>query len=178
MVPANEFKGVLRMFGLFLPPDMPWGMVLEPILLVGACFIAFEAGLFIRRWHHKRRQSGLLAEAKVVLHTEGEGDALRGRRKSVRRRFKLVEVLVDVPNVPERPIRGYVINRSNGWLLLALAENVKAEQVLKVRANHAPKDSPWVALKVLHCSRLRKKYWRVWAQYLEELSVATQLLFG
>ena len=166
------------MFGIFLPPDMPLGIVAEAVLLVGACFIVFETGLFVRRWQRKRRQKGLFAEAKVVLDSEEQRDGWNGRRRSIRRRLKLVEVLVDAPNLPHRPVRGYVINRSHGGLLLGLAESVAVGEILKVRPHQAPADVPWIALKVLYCSKLKKKFWRVGAQYQEDMPVGTRLLFG
>ena len=122
------------MFGIFLPPDMPFGIVAEAILLVGSCFLLFEAGLLVRRWQRKRRQkrpprrSESGASIPKSRETAGTGVAApSGGGSSWWKYWWRWRIFRSVP------VRGYIINRSHGGLLLGLAESVAVGEILKVR---------------------------------------------
>jgi hypothetical protein len=97
------------------------------------------------------------------------------RRSSLRRMGNAVDVLVI--EADGASFEGLVIDRSTGGLCLSLPRSIPADTVLKVFACHAPKETPWLAVRVRHCRHAGDR-WLCGCQFVESPPWGQLLLFG
>ena len=90
---------------------------------------------------------GTLNEAATALRNQE-----LQKRSAVRRDGNPVDVHVLLYD-GAAPVAGKVLNRSRGGIRLVMSESVPVTSLLKIRANHAPDDSPWVEIEVRHVAR-------------------------
>lgn len=74
-------------------------------------------------------------------------------------------------------IKGFVIDRSEGGVRLAVQRNYPQGDVVRVRAEEAPKDAPWVPLVVRHRRRVGD-YFELGCQFEESPPWDVVVTFG
>jgi hypothetical protein len=84
--------------------------------------------------------------------------AYSDRRGTVRREGRPVRVLVTSPTLKSEVASGYVLDRSTGGLRLALTVAVASGITLRVRADNAPDNTPWVTVLVRNCRNAGQHY--------------------
>jgi hypothetical protein len=115
------------------------------------------------------RERRFLAESR-----EPDRPRAAERREGLRRQGVPVPVRVDAPG----SAGAVVIDRSTGGLCLSLDRAVPAGRVLRVRAENAPADSPWVAVEVRHCRPAEGRRWHLGCRFVERPPWNVLLMFG
>jgi hypothetical protein len=101
----------------------------------------------------------------------------RERRHSPRRKGHLVPVLVADAQAPEEPVRGLVLDRSEGGLSLFLKEALEIGTVVRVRPERPGVPAPWVEVRVIHC-KPESVRWRIGCEFVQKLGWDVRGPFG
>jgi hypothetical protein len=123
-----------------------------------------------------KRRRPLPAEAPREYDPFAMGNPLE-KRRSLRRRGSLVEVLVTDAGQTARPVRAWVHDRSMGGLCLVLDRSITVSTILHVRAANAPISSPWVQVTVRN-SRSWEGDWMHGCQFIKTPQWPVLLTFG
>jgi hypothetical protein len=99
------------------------------------------------------------------------------KRGSVRRTGKLIKVLISDAKALNKPMEGWVIDRSMGGLCVAVADKVPETTILSLRTVDAPREVPWVQVEVRRCE-LRGDRFEIGCQFVRTPSWSILLLFG
>jgi hypothetical protein len=143
------------------PPDWPpWVPLLVGLLL--AVGVGFYLLAILRR--SARPENGL---------PYGGAE----KRRAPRRRVGSVSVEVADADGTVRPYRGWVVDRSEGGLCLAVEESFPVGAILRVRPPQAGGLIYWVPLWVRHL-RQAGTTWEVGCQFLQTVSATTLHHFG
>jgi hypothetical protein len=97
------------------------------------------------------------------------------RRTAWRRWGNPVGVLVD--GICGGPLRGLVVNRSQGGVGMVVDKAFDKGTQLRIRVEGAPKEIPWVPVEVRHC-RSAGRNWLIGCKFLEPVSWNTFVWFG
>jgi hypothetical protein len=76
-----------------------------------------------------------------------------------------------------QPVRGELVNRSQGRLGLILDQALTPDTTVEVRTTEAPSRIPWVQVRVYDCHQEGKK-WAVGCQFIEEVPWSVRVWFG
>jgi hypothetical protein len=128
----------------------------------------------------KRRQ-GFVGKSTIRTQHVPRGDriprASTEKRRSSRHLLTPVIVLVSETPTPTDSIEGLILNSSPDGLGLSLKQKLSVDTVVQVRVATAPAETPWVQVKVKHCSPMASR-WRVGCQYVEPPPPDVLVLFG
>jgi len=144
--------------------------------------VTMAALVFTLLWESRKRTSSLLEALHKDLpqHDKPEDahPALNDRRKSRRRKGKIVPIEVLAQGVKAPPIQGFVIDRSTKGLGLALPTEIAPGTIIGVRALDAPPGTPWLELRILRSESRGKHYWRAGGEFPTTPPWNVLLLFG
>jgi hypothetical protein len=102
--------------------------------------------------------------------------ARRELRAALRRDGNPVDVIVARMDQHDS-LRGRVLNRSRGGLLIAVAGDAKVGELYRVRALHAPDELDWTPIEIRHCSNKGPE--NLWGcKFTREVPWNELLLFG
>src|SRR5262249_28242652 len=99
------------------------------------------------------------------------------RRKSLRRKGKIVEVKVRDGDAQSDMGSGWVMDRSVGGMCVAMDEPLPVGAVLSVKVVRAPDSVPWVKLEVKSC-RAREGRFELGCQFVQQPTWNVLMLFG
>jgi hypothetical protein len=139
-------------------------------LVGGACF--FVAVLFGRRLFSGRPAEPVGEEVPLTGFLDG---VTQDRRAAPRRRGNTVEVQLSLNEGP--PIRGFVIDRSQGGLRVLVDEVVTEGKGWKIRPTQADVTIPWTEVTVRSCRREGHQY-EVGCQFDKMPNWGLMLQFG
>ena len=80
------------------------------------------------------------------------------RRASPRRAGNPISVLVERFELDAEALQGWVLNRSTGGLGILLEEPLEVGHLMQVRPSNAPPSTPWVQVRVVHCTPQRSSW--------------------
>jgi hypothetical protein len=150
LIPIGVAAGGLMLLGIYLLSRKGWGRRLN---LAGA------------------GASTLPATEQAAVNGSPE------RRQSPRRWGMPIETFVQLPEDVAKPIRGWVVNRSQGGLGLSVPQPISLNTILHVRITHAPESIPWTALEVKSCY-FKANRWLLGCQFAEAPEREVFLMFG
>lgn len=99
------------------------------------------------------------------------------RRRSTRRGGLPSSILLVEPKNRKRSMEGFVLDRSNGGLRVALEKPYPIGLNLEVRPINAPEETPWIPVIVRNCREVGD-YFEVGCQFDQELPWHLLLMFG
>ena len=99
------------------------------------------------------------------------------RRANPRRGGNPVAVVVTAGDPNAEPLNGWVLNRSTGGLGILLEEPLEVGSTLRVRATTAMPSTPWVSVRVVHCTPHRTS-WCIGFQFADKVSWGDLRMFG
>jgi hypothetical protein len=99
------------------------------------------------------------------------------QRKSFRRQGNPIEVYVALQGEKERPLRGWVLDRSMGGVCLQVAAELDAGVQLAVLPVNAPTTTPWVDIEVRSCRAVHDRF-ELGCRFVKTPAWSILLLFG
>lgn len=99
------------------------------------------------------------------------------RRRHVRRKGWPTRVYLRLDDASDDDIRAFIVDRSEGGVRIAVQQRLPSGRSLRVRAEEAPDESPWVPIVVKHGTRVGD-YFEVGCQFAEPPSWSVLVLFG
>ena len=161
-----------------LPPWIFWTAV---VVGVGIAILVFWFGwtLLIRRRTRLKELAGNPLQWKEDASPQ---DTFRyglgmARRRSVRLSGNRIPVLISFDEAKKEPLEGWIVNRSQGGLRLALAQALPIGTVMEVRAVTAREEIPWVQVEIKNC-REKDGIWELGCQFVAKPSPAVLASFG
>jgi hypothetical protein len=89
------------------------------------------------------------------------------RRRSVRLSGNRIPVLVCLDDSKKDPLEGWVVNRSQGGLRLAMPRALPIGTIMQVRAMTVSDEMPWVRVEIKNC-REKDETWELGCQFLTD----------
>jgi len=100
------------------------------------------------------------------------------RRAAVRRGGKPTKVYIAHSDSPDELFQGWVVDRSMTGLCLLVSSEVAEGSVLTVRTIDAPRETPWVQVKVKRCTAHNEtEAWELGCQFVRTPPYSVLLLF-
>jgi hypothetical protein len=156
--------------------NLPYSEYWLPLLVgmaVGLCAVTVSRLVFGRK---KESVAPPEPRQRVEFDPFTQGSPTE-QRKSFRRQGNPIEVYVAVQGDKERPLRGWVLDRSMGGVCLQIAAELDPGAQLAVLPVNAPNTTPWVDIEVRSC-RAVQEHFELGCRFAKTPAWSILLLFG
>jgi hypothetical protein len=115
----------------------------------------------------------VVPEPEAAATEEEQKNKRASRRRAT---YKIPVEIIDV-SAPDKPLKGWVLDRSNNGIRLEIPEKMAVGTILHVRnADHA-RSAPWVQVEVRNCG-VKANQWRVGCRFTHPQPNEVLLFFG
>ena len=154
----------------------PFAIAVDPVWAIPLAGIVFFLVAVLVGWRWLSARPVEQGEAGDEVQLKGFLDGVtQDRRKVPRRRGNLIDV--QLCRGDEAPIRGYVLDRSQGGLRVLLDQAVAEGKGWKIRPTTSDQTTPWTEVTIRSCRRQGAQY-AVGCQFDQMPNWGLMLQFG
>jgi len=160
--------------------DLPWYYVLPGVVFVLTVLFAIVSHSKSRPVTHSTTVESYDDRARIYDTSplgEEATSFLAEKREALRRDGQTVVVHMSLDLQGNRSEEAFVTDRSKTGLRIVTKRRVKVGALIRVRAENAPDNTPWVIVEVCRSTKHRK-YYELGCQFTAEVPWNVLLLFG
>jgi len=157
-----------------LTVDLPYSEYWLPLAIgmgVGLCAVTVSKLVFERKKPRRRKPEQAVPDPFTAgSHSE--------QRKSYRRQGNPTGVFIALPDQKDKPMEGWVLDRSMGGICLQANSEFAPDTQLAVLPMNAPTMTPWVDIQVKTCRPLDDEGYELGCQFIKTPAWSILLMFG